>query len=256
MIKKSVSIFILACLFIGSSVFAQNAVKLEFKGMPQDVFRYEVTMEGTSSISAEGQTAENSMKVEMEIKQKVLKVAVDGTMDISTTITKGKSIVNNKEMPLPNVGATLLMKLTRRGQVLHVTGASDPAMNFKQMQIAFPEHPIRVGDSWTTKIDAGPQLPVPMEAKYTLVGFEKLNGYDCAKIRSVITVAPVNSGENMSLDVDANGVLYFAYKEGKMIKNVINTKMDMRLMAKGPGAKKAVPVQFKMDMIMVMGLIE
>lgn len=256
---KLVCILTLCALSLTSFAFTQNhpeSIRLEFKGKSQDVNYYVVKMTGISQITNEKKEKRSAnMLVDIEIKQKILNVSVNGTLDMSTVVTKGNSTVNGVVTELPNVGQTLLMKLSRRGKVLKVQGDIDKQqVDLESMQITFPDRRLVIGDSWISKVKVNPNYPVPMEAKYTLEGFTNIGGYSCAVIQTDIYIKSNNPNINKNMKVNASGKIYFDYKLGKIIKNTLNTKMFMKVLTSGPKAKKRTEITMDMDLNMEINL--
>jgi hypothetical protein len=176
-------------------------------------------------------------------------------MGVSTTIVSGKTAINKEVSDLPNVGDAIFMKMNKRGAVIEASGGGDPNFDFKQMQIEFPERKVKPGDKWTSKIKPNEKFPIPMEAIYTYIGTEMIQGYECAKIDSEIRVLP-SDRKNIELDVDARGVLYFAVKEGKMIRNEVRSKMNMKMTIEAPEYPQPVIVNMNMNLDMEMKIKE
>lgn len=256
---RTACIFILVMFVMTSLSFAQtwpSSVQLEFKGKAQDVNFYVVKMTGTSQITNEnGEKRSANMLVDIEIKQKIMNVAINGTLDMSTVVTKGNSTVNGNVTELPNVGQTLLMKLSRRGKVLKVQGDIDKQqVDFENMQITFPDRALKIGDSWTSKVKVNPNYPVPMEAKYTLTGFRKVANHPCATIKTDIYIKTTNAKVNENMKVKATGNIYFDYLAGKIVKNTLNTKMFMKVLTSGPKDTKRKEITMDMNLNMEINL--
>lgn len=256
---KSVSILVLCAFCLTSFAFTQTApesVRLEFKGDSQDVNFYVVKMTGTSQITNEKkETNSANMLVDIEIKQKIMNVSENGTLDMSTVVTKGNSTVNGVVTELPNVGQTLLMKLSRRGQVLKVQGDIDKQqVDFENMQITFPDKELKIGDEWISKVKVNPNYPVPMEAKYTLEGFAQVGKHPCAVIKTVIYVKSSNANITENIKVDASGKIFFDYALGKIVKNELATKMFMRVLTNGPNDKTKSEITMDMNINMEINL--
>lgn len=250
LISVLIFVFTLSC-----TAFAQDddALRLVFKGKAGDVNEYKVEMIGNSTVAAKGEAKSTDMNMNMTIRQKIMNISADGTQDVSTTIINGKTFMGGEPVELPNVGTSLLMKITERGKVLNVTGKTPEDIDFKQMQVEFPAKKMKIGDSWSRRLKATAKFPVPMIAKYFIKGFSKVKGYDCVVIDSTINVDPnyVNE-EKMELTVDASGKLYFAYKDGKMVKNEVKTLMDLTMKLETPDQPEPVKINMKMDLNMSM----
>lgn len=256
MIKKIILLAVVLSFAFSTAIMAQSepGVRLEFKGGVGSKNAYGVLMQGKSIVESAGQSQSTDMKMEMVIEQKVLQS--NGTeMDVSTTIVSGSTAINNEVSELPNVGQAILMKMNKRGAVIEASGGGDPNFDFKQMQIEFPERKVKNGDTWTSKIKPNEKFPIPMEAIYTMVGTEMVQGYECAKIESEIRVLP-SDRKNIDLEVDAKGVLYFAVKEGKMVKNEVRSKMIMKMTIEAPEYPQPVIVNMTMNLDMEMKLKE
>ncbi len=247
------AVFLVAALFVNQVVFAQGPVLLELKQKPGDVNQYGIRMSGKSKVSSGGESHSTNMDIKMLMRWKVVKVGPSGTMDVSVTISEGSSTINNEPVDLPNLGDTKLMKISRRGKIINVT-PDDPNIDYKSMQVEFPEKSLSIGDSWVNTVTLGPEYPVPMEAKYTLTGFESIKGHECAVIESKIKILPLENAPEITIDVDAVGRLYFAYKEGRMIKNEVKSLMKMIMPVETQEAGGAAEVQMNMSMNMVMEL--
>jgi hypothetical protein len=77
--------------------------------------------------------------------------------------------------------------------------------------LAFPNHPVRIGDSW----QSGSEFVFGFNL--TFVGFRDVLGYQCAEINVSIPVAP---------SVKFEGTLFFAIKEGILVKYVLEHQVE------------------------------
>lgn len=233
----------------------KSKVQLELKQRPGDINKYWIIMSGRSTVTSGTKSHDTSMDINMLMRWKVLKVFLDGKMNVAVTIAEGNSTINGEPVKLPNLGDTKVMEISRRGKILKVT-PDDPNVDYKSMQVEFPDRAIGIGDSWTNTVTLGPEYPVPMEAKYTLKKFETIQGYECAVIESKIKVKPGHNTQNVSINVDATGRLCFAIKAGKMIRNEVNSLMNMDMPVKSPKRGAPTRVHMTMSMEMVMELKE
>ncbi len=99
-----------------------------------------------------------------------------------------------------------------------------------------PEKKVKVGDSWTYDVQLTSLFfdtpPLTIQYKNSLVGFEKMGGYDCAKILSVGSIeVPIQKGKVLmskfgkktevtikDSKIKRELTTHFAYKEGKPIR--------------------------------------
>jgi hypothetical protein len=256
--KKLLLGSVLFAFVFSLSVMAQiwpSRLKLEFKGMPGEVNKYAVSMLVNSEMKKGTQKANSRMKVDMLLRQKVMGVSVDGTLTVSTVIEEGTSIVNGQKSQIPNVGQTMLMKITRRGQIANIMGDMSSSIDYKSMQITFPDRELKVGDSWESQVKINPKYPIPMKSKYTIKGFKVVNGHKCVIIESDINVVPFNKKMSQNLKVKAKGHIYFDYEQGKIVANDMKTKMYMKVITNGPGQKERSEVEMNMGISMKINLL-
>jgi hypothetical protein len=187
----------------------------------------------------------------MTIEQKVTGVDRQGNIDMATTILDGTITVNNTPTQLPNTGSIINVKMAKDGEIISSSGM-DQQGNFNQMQIRFPKKPVGVGDNWSSTIQPNPQLPIPMNVKYTVMGFEKRDGFDCVKLKSEVTSSQGSAG-SINLDVKANGMIWFAHKKGIMVQNEVTSNMIM-IMENDLGGGKKEKIETRMNLNLKMGL--
>ena len=174
------------------------------------------------------------------------------------------------------IGQSMSMKVTKTGKILEVKGFEGlkrlmPQLDIqgmiKQSQPAFPEKKVRIGESWTQDVELPlPQVgkPVTIETKYTLKGFEKTKGYNCARIEAKVDVLLTDLVFDMSLGkpqtevgmvIDRlsqkmEGILYFAHKKGKLVKSDQDVDMSMEMTTKMKRKGKETEMKTKMNMKM------
>ena len=107
--------------------------------------------------------------------------------------------------------------------------ATAPEIDTRNMQLVFPENEVSIGTVWNNTLEPNLQVPVPLKVKYKVLSFEKIKGFDCVKISSTVRSGDKSTIEGLSLDVKADGYIYFAYKHGKMIRNEVKSSMRMIL---------------------------
>ena len=171
---------------------------------------------------------------------------------------------------------SMSMKVTKTGKILEIKGLEGlkrvmPQLDIqgmiKQSQPAFPEKEVRIGESWTQDVELPlPQVgkPVTIETEYTLKGFEKINGYNCARIEVKADVLLTDLVFDMSLGkpqtevgmvIDrlsqkTEGMLYFAHKEGIVVKSDQDVDMSMEMTTKMKRAKVETEMKTGMNMKM------
>ena len=249
---KRLSVF-LAVLLLVSVAFtanAQNKVLLQYSPDAGTTTKYKMNIKGNTIVTAYGKNQQTNLETAMTIQQKVTGKDKDGNIDMETAILEGKITVNGTPTTLPNVGELITVKMAKDGTILSQSGMDQGGMNNNQMQIKFPTNPVGVGDSWTTKIEPNPQLPIPMETVYTVEGFEKVGGEDCVRLKSEVSTSKNNTG-SINLDVKANGKIWFAYKKGVMMQNEVVSNMLMVMEQDlGNGQKEKITTRMKLSLKM------
>ncbi|GAB4283081.1 MAG: hypothetical protein Kow0029_28990 [Candidatus Rifleibacteriota bacterium] len=250
---KRFSIF-LCVLFLASVAFTATAaekVLLQYNPAPGTTAKYKMIIKGNTIVTAYKRAQRTNLETTMTIEQKVTGVDKQGNIDMETTILDGTITVNNTPTQLPNTGQIINVKMAKDGEIISSSGM-DQQGNFNQMQIKFPNKPVGIGDSWTSTIKPNPQLPIPMNVKYTLMGFEKVNGMECAKLKSEVTSSQGAAG-SINLDVKANGIIWFAYEKGIMVQNEVTSNMVM-IMENDLGGGKKEKIETRMNLSLKMGL--
>ena len=243
--KMMISIMVGALVLCANPLFA--GVKLRYSKKDKDSSTYQVVMDGQTSVFVSEKSNKTSMRTEMFITQKVVDVQGDVITQL-TSIDSGVININGKQSPLPNVGQKSTTDIKANGAIVSTSGFDQ--IDTKNMQLVFPEEDIKIGSSWSNTIEPNLQVPVPLEVTYKVLSFEKIKNFDCVKISSTVRSGSKSTIDGLSLDVKADGFIYFAYKEGKMIRNEV--KSTMRMILKRVINNKAESIITKMTMNMKM----
>lgn len=230
---------------------ASEEVLLRYNPKPGTTSRYRMNIRGNTIVTAYRRAQRTNLETAMTIEQKVTGVDANGNIDMETTILDGTITVNNQPTQLPNIGQLISVKMAPNGEILSSTGMEGQG-DFNQMQIQFPDTPVGIGDSWSSTIEPNPQLPIPMNVKYTILGFEKIDGKDCVKIKSEVESSPGAAG-SINLDVKATGTIWFAYNEGIMARNEVTSNMIM-VMENDMGGGETEKIETRMNLNLRMGL--
>jgi hypothetical protein len=107
-------------------------------------------------------------------------------------------------------------------------------------QDIFPDlagRPVKIGDSWPaestiTEKSETSETVVRSSGTNTLVGFETIDGIECAKIQGEGTGTIESKGEQQGVELITTGEIsgtstwYFDYKEGIFIKQILEGKVE------------------------------
>ncbi|MBF0503201.1 MAG: hypothetical protein HQM09_23945 [Candidatus Riflebacteria bacterium] len=252
MLKRFVlALSVLFLCGVAMSAVAADKVLLQYSPKPGTTTKYKMHLSGNTVVTAMKQTQKTDLETDMSIEQKITGVDKDGNIDMATTITDGTITVNKTPTPLPGNGQVIRVKMAKTGEVKESEGM-DNQTNFQNMQIKFPEKPVGIGESWDAVINPNPQLPIPLKVKYTLLGFETVEGYECAKLQSTVTTEQGDAG-SINLNVKAEGKIWFAYKDGIMVKNEVVSNMVM-VMENDMGGGKKEKIETHMNLNLRMGI--
>jgi hypothetical protein len=254
MLKRvSVLLSVLVLLSVAVAGTAAEKVLLQYNPAPGTTAKYKMVIRGNTVVTAMQRAQRTNLETTMSLEQKVTGVDKQGNIEMTTTITEGTITVNNTPTQLPAIGQVIKVKMAKNGEVIQSEGM-DPQANFNQMQIKFPEKPVTVGDSWESTIQPNPQLPIPLQVKYTILGFETVDGHECVKLQSTVTSDQGAAG-SINLRVNANGKIWFAHKKGIMVKNEVASNMVM-IMENDMGGGKKEKIDTRMNLNLNMSLVK
>lgn len=237
----------LAALVLGSS--AQAGVRLRYKAQPGDKASYQMVMEGNTTVFVAAKQQKTALTTEIFLSQEVKEVLDSGSIAMDTKIESGRIVVNSVPSVIPNVGQVVRTEMQPNGQILNTQGMQNQ-LNLNQMQLVFPDKELEVGSSWSSKLAPSLQVPVGLEVTYKIVGFETIKGKSCIKILSEVRSGKKSSIEGLTLDVSADGTIYFAYDEGLMVKNEVKSQMKMILKRVVNNKPESIITKMNMDMKM------
>jgi len=251
--RIAVLVGVVFLMSIALSASAAGKVLLEYNPKPGTVTKYKMNIRGNTVVTAMKRAQKTKLETAMSLVQKVTGVDAKGNIDMTTTITDGTITVNDTPTKLPAIGQIIKVTMAKNGEVIQTAGMDDQA-NFNQMQIKFPSKPIGAGDSWSSTINPNPQLPIPLNVKYTVEGFETVSGYKCVKLRSDVSSSQGTAG-SINLRVRAVGQIWFAYEAGIMVKNEVQSNMFMTMENDMGGGRKE-KIDTRMNLTLRMGIVK
>jgi len=196
-------------------------IMLEYKMKKGEVLIYKTTVHSEQEIKTEDQSGSTTSDVEMKMVQKCTEVAPDGTMTVDVTIQSGKLKRDGAEEELPNIGQTITLKMKKSGEIVHTS------IDLPFEQPAFPTNNVKKGETWVGKskisIPGKPEM-VTLKYNYSLWGFKKVLGYDCAEIKVACPQTDIPIQEGIEQTLVANGTTHFAHREGRLVKSEVETK--------------------------------
>jgi len=116
------------------------------------------------------------------------------------------------------------------------SGESSLSQAFLNFFPSLPANAVKEGDTWVTNDTVDTKTPtstvwMPVESSYKFEGMEDVDGVQCAKISATLSGTRKMTTEAQGMTINTTGpytgtqTLYFAVKEGYLVKETVNTKM-------------------------------
>lgn len=189
------------------------------------------------SITGKGLDKEKNILSETKLESITFDIqSPQGEMNIDTAPVTGKSFglsfsVLGEELDYTDIDSTMEFSMGQAGK----RGMKDLFRNPLQ---DLPDHPVKVGDSWTDKDSVvtpqgGLEMTIVTNATLTLNGFEEVDGIKCVKILSESKGTIDGEGQQMGMDValegdiEASSTFYFAYQKGVFVKMTTESFTEM-----------------------------
>jgi hypothetical protein len=257
---KNVFPWVIALALMLLTGCGERALKLSLKFNQGDQHQYKLTQDSVTTTEFMGKKMEMPSKTEISFTQKVEKID-QGVAELAITYDSFdmKMNVGGKEIPSTmgksKVGKTDKIKINLSGEIVEPQGmramvglqglGSDVKNMLLNLYPKFPEHKIKVGDSWTQKQDLPQsQLGVEVASQYTFVRREEKNEHKCAVIDSTISMN-FKGGEGAKMNIKGGGkgkgTTYFAYEKGILVESEMEMDIKMSLSAPLPTGEQEVP---------------
>lgn len=185
-----------------------------------DISQYNTTVCSAREATEGSYYEKSESKMEMSMTQQVVDVSHNGDMILKVTIDSSTLLKDGKEIPTKKKNRVFNMKMADNGQVIESsgTGPESPPL--------FPSGDVNLNDTWISEKEI--QIPsksdsINLKTYYKFDSIEKFRGFECARI--VIKTEEVNLEfeEGVTQAIGGDGVTYFCYGEGKLIRSEVNT---------------------------------
>jgi len=247
-------VFLVICILAGCAAKTapvwgdpQTGIILQYKMPEGQVLKYESWGETHQVSDVMGQTIETDISSSTSFSAQSkgqkennhrLTITIDG-MSLKIQSTQGELEPDMSTV----IGKSFDMVLSSLGKELELIGADAIEYDFGPegtrnisagFQDIFPnlaDRPVKIGDTWpdestiTEKTDSGEAI-IHFTGTNTVVGFETIDGVECAKITGEGTGTIESKGEQGGMELVTTGEIkgtvtwYFAYKEGIFIKQI------------------------------------
>jgi hypothetical protein len=243
---KSLSFILLSTVLVSQA--STGGEKLRYQMSKGTTYRYKLTSDNSTRIQQMGQEFAISSGGMFGVSLTVEDVGKDGELTcvgkvdtnfsrIDSPMMKDTALVfkevNGKRSRLTftALGRTLNavpIDTVQQTQAMAMLGGLNVTDILRRLLIELPEQPIGAGESWKrTRPDTanvqGIKLITKPDIKYTVVGNEKISGFDCVKISVDGTSSQYGSGSVQGMEivfdgtVKTKGTMYFAPKQGILV---------------------------------------
>ena len=249
---------------------AAQSAPLRYKWAAGQVRRYKMTMtmNGTIPNGQSGTGIPMNMAMQMVMRQTVKSVqSSDGAATIVSQVETTRMAMNGKEMPMTAAQQAPMKKpmtieILPSGKIVSLQmpglgAAVMPGMDIgKSMMgstLAFPDGPVKVGDTWNGALGAG-MMGMQMGMVSTLTGLETKNGAQIAMVSQKIsgdlsgmTNKAMPAGVGMTGKISGTGSMVFDTTAGALVSQSLQNAIDMTIIAK-PDAPAGMPPSMNIQM--------
>jgi hypothetical protein len=235
-----------------SSIFfpvsAQEQVLLRYNLKPGMISVHKVTLRGLTTTTIGERKQKIDIDTEIFTSQAVESLLSNGNINVVTSIDSGQSKMNG-EITIPeNVGTKYKVLMSPEGKIINFSG-DQIDQTVKQMQMEFPNEPIKKGHIWTTRNEL--KQGIEIESSYEFLGIEDFKGHKCAKIKSLVkSIGGGSPLDRTYLGMKANGVIHFSVDKGVIVKNVVTSFMDVKMVSSFGNVEQEINTKLFMTMTM------
>lgn len=178
---------------------------LRLKRSPGQVINYSGSLTGTGTLTSAGEKVPLKVFANFKVSHKVLAVRPGGDFDVSITISDGSASVitagkaQRETLRLPAITQTVASD----GRVMKTVAPAGPespdsspaahatirfVTSSGHFGIILPADMVSAGDEWTSSLQLSPAAGSAIQQRSRLVGIGKMNGRDCLRIETSMTV--------------------------------------------------------------------
>jgi hypothetical protein len=245
-----------------------------------DLLKYKMQMDMDMKLTAASGTSPfpgGKMEMSSDLKYKTVALRPEGGAVVVIQTENAKGTMAGNPLPVPQT-PPVTMEIDSRG-VGKVRGAENlpggaglaQVMNMNRMPamgIVLPDHPVKVGDSWST------ETPSPMgkiKIECSLLGTEPIGGAETLRIKMVTTVpldmkigqnGPVTEAEKammvMTGNIVSNNIANILADNARIVKMAGDMMASMKMEMKGEAASQSPfgsEMNMKMDGKVLMNLV-
>ncbi|MBI2266085.1 MAG: hypothetical protein HYU64_13075 [Armatimonadetes bacterium] len=202
-------------------------ILLTYRFRKGDTLRYRITIDSLIE-SATAAFPPETIRMEMEIVQRSLGERGQGIVALSCTTQKARMTRAGESRNLPQGEMQLLLR--RTGEVVESRGNLEGS-RWGGGHPAFPERPVSLGEEWEGKstVSNAESPDILVITRHRLEALESLGNYECARILAWSDSGPIQAESRQEFSIKISTVTHFAYKEGRMVRSVVQTQTLTRL---------------------------
>lgn len=206
----------------------EKARRLEYKYKAGDVLKYKFTMETQGQLQIDKVSRAVSSQSEAEVIQNIVDVDKN-VISMNETVKPLVMESSGKALPLPHFKVTPV-KMDNLGRIIGGEGTENMPGTF------LPAVEVKHGDKWSgegTVRCAGGRL-LKLKTAYIFTGYEKVKGYDCAKIQLEIEPAEIPLAEGRGIREGlisvkgGSGEISFAYENGMLVSSSTTLRLGIK----------------------------
>lgn len=243
-----------------NTAFAQKSIELKYKLKPGQQFTQVTNIEQTIQFDAMGQKAtldqemvfytsntidsvnanlisQNSVFNRIVMDQQIFGMTIKYDSDDSTTFNSPMGPEFAEQMN-QLIGAKVVSTITDRGQLQHldasalgVAGEMSSSLNTGNNYATYPDHKIKVGDSWEETLNAVESSKMAVTIKYTLTKASKKQAV--LSLEGVISANELNPETGGELNGTMKGEMTVDRKTGMVITSSLQMDMTMEMEQNG-----------------------
>jgi hypothetical protein len=230
----------------------KGSIKLEYNYPADKTFKYVADTKIVQDMDVNGQSMLVNVSMYMGCEVKAAgKIGENLKLEI-----KIDSMAQNVESPQGSAGGPIndingkvfnmiispagkAIDLTEASKIVYTiqgSGESSLTESFLNYFPVLPKNGVKPGDTWVFNDTINTKTPtnkiwMPVESNFKFEGIENVDGIECARITATLSGTRKMTTQSQGMEIHTSGpytgtqVLYFAVKEGYLIREAFNTKM-------------------------------
>lgn len=248
---RTTLVLVLGVLVLAGSASAQEEGSLfQYRFKKGQVLRYQLSMKSQATFTMpDGAVETQNMRNFMQLAQEMVDENEDGSYRLLVTVEKASQTVDGVERTIPvQPEHAQLITMKKNGKIVESGEGPPPA---QQVQMVFPEKPIKPGESWKQLSRIDQPIPLTTTTEYTL---ERLDapfpGYDgpTALIQSTMAIENEQTITGEHVSSSTRGNLWFDVRRGRIVRSRAASNFKFDLPINIPGVvSSSVKVNLTLD---------